>query len=127
MRCAKWPSATARPVAILCDLQGPKLRVGTFAQTSVRLEIGDKFTLDDDEAPGDATRVFLPHPEIREALKAADNVLIDDGKVRLHVLESDGKKALCEVDVAGAISNRKGVSLPDTEIAVSAMTPKDQR
>ena len=115
----------SRPVAVLCDLQGPKLRVGTFAQTSVRLEIGDKFTLDDDETPGDATRVFLPHPEIREALKAADTVLIDDGKVRLHVLESDGRKALCEVDVAGAISNRKGVSLPDTEIAVSAMTPKD--
>ena len=115
----------SRPVAILCDLQGPKLRVGTFALTSVRLEIGDKFTLDDDETPGDATRVFLPHPEIREALKAFDTVLIDDGKVRLHVLESDGRKALCEVDVAGTVSNRKGVSLPDTEIAVSAMTPKD--
>ena len=115
----------SRPVAVLCDLQGPKLRVGTFAQTSVRLEIGDKFSLDDDETPGDATRVFLPHPEIREALKAGDTVLIDDGKVRLHVLESDGKRALCEADVAGTISNRKGVSLPDTEIAVSAMTPKD--
>ena len=115
----------SRPVAVLCDLQGPKLRVGTFAQTSVRLEIGDRFTLDDDETPGDATRVYLPHPEIREALKATDTVLIDDGKVRLHVIESDGKKALCEVDVGGAISNRKGVSLPDTEIAVSAMTPKD--
>ena len=115
----------SRPVAVLCDLQGPKLRVGTFAQTSVRLEIGDKFALDDDETPGDATRVFLPHPEIREALEAGNTVLIDDGKVRLHVLESDGKRALCEVDVAGIVSNRKGVSLPDTEIAVSAMTPKD--
>jgi pyruvate kinase len=115
----------SRPVAVLCDLQGPKLRVGTFAQTSVRLEIGDRFALDDDETPGDATRVFLPHPEIREALKAGDTVLIDDGKVRLHVLEADGKRAVCEVDVSGIVSNRKGVSLPDTEIAVSAMTPKD--
>ncbi len=115
----------SRPVAVLVDLQGPKLRVGTFAQTSIRLEIGDTFTLDEDETPGDATRVHLPHPEIREALKAGDTVLIDDGKVRLHVLESDGQSARCEVDVAGTVSNRKGVSLPDTEIAVSAMTPKD--
>ena len=114
-----------RPVAVLVDLQGPKLRIGTFAMTSVALEPGARFTLDDNPAPGDETRVFLPHPEILSALKPLDTVLIDDGKMRLHVVETDGKRAICEVDIAGTISNRKGVSLPDTEIAVSAMTPKD--
>ena len=115
----------ARPVAVLVDLQGPKLRVGTFERTSVLLEPGARFTLDDDPKPGDETRVYLPHPEILVALKATDTVLLDDGKVRLHVVESDATHAVCEVDIAGPISNRKGVSLPDTEIAVSAMTPKD--
>ena len=114
-----------RPVAVLVDLQGPKLRIGTFATTSVALEPGSRFTLDSNPEPGDETRVFLPHPEILSALKPLDTVLIDDGKMRLHVVESNGKEAICEVDIAGTISNRKGVSLPDTEIAVSAMTPKD--
>ena len=114
-----------RPVAVLVDLQGPKLRIGTFEHTAVSLEIGARFTLDANPTPGDTTRVYLPHPEILVALKPLDTVLIDDGKVRLHVLESSDTHALCEVDVAGTISNRKGVSLPDTEIAVSAMTPKD--
>ena len=114
-----------RPVAVLVDLQGPKLRIGAFQNTAVALAIGAKFTLDANPAPGDETRVYLPHPEILVALKPLDTVLIDDGKVRLHVIESSDTHALCEVDVAGTISNRKGVSLPDTEIAVSAMTPKD--
>ena len=114
-----------RPVAVLADLQGPKLRIGAFAAPGVTLARGVNFTLDDDPAPGDATRVHLPHPEILEALKPGDTVLIDDGKVRLHVVEADKTRALCAVDVAGPVSARKGVSLPDTEIAVSAMTAKD--
>ena len=114
-----------RPVAILVDLQGPKLRIGTFAVGAVGLLPGDRITLDDNPEPGDATRVYLPHPEILEALKPTDTVLIDDGKVRLHVVESSATHSLCEVEIAGTISNRKGVSLPDTEIKVSAMTPKD--
>ena len=114
-----------RPVAILVDLQGPKLRVGTFVDKTVTLFPGARFTLDNDPTPGDETRVYLPHPEILEALKPTDTVLLDDGKVRLHVVESDAVHAVCEVDIAGVVSNRKGVSLPDTEIAVSAMTPKD--
>ena len=114
-----------RPVAILVDLQGPKLRIGTFAVGAVGLMPGDRITLDDNPEPGDATRVYLPHPEILEALKPTDTVLIDDGKMRLHVVESTATHSLCEVETAGTISNRKGVSLPDTEIKVSAMTPKD--
>jgi pyruvate kinase len=114
-----------RPVAILVDLQGPKLRVGTFANKAVTLLHGARFRLDNNPEPGDESRVHLPHPEILEALKPNDTVLLDDGKVRLHVVESDNVHAVCEVDIAGIVSNRKGVSLPDTEIAVSAMTPKD--
>ncbi len=114
-----------RPVAVLCDLQGPKLRVGTFAAGAVRVEQGARFTLDADPRPGDASRVYLPHPEILSALKPGDVVLVDDGRVRLHVRERLGEASLCEVDIPGTISNRKGVSLPDTLIAVSAMTPKD--
>ena len=114
-----------RPVAVLVDLQGPKLRVGAFKDGSVALATGDRIMLDDNPEPGDATRVHLPHPEILVALKATDTVLIDDGKVRLHVVEAAPTHSLCEVEIAGTISNRKGVSLPDTEIAVSAMTPKD--
>ena len=114
-----------RPVAVLVDLQGPKLRIGTFRDGAVSLAPGARITLDSNPEPGDATRIHLPHPEILAALQPTDTVLIDDGKVRLHVVEASQTHALCEVDIAGTISNRKGVSLPDTEIAVSAMTPKD--
>jgi pyruvate kinase len=115
----------ARPAAVLVDLQGPKLRVGTFVTTFVDLLPGARFTLDSDPAPGNETRVFLPHPEILKALRPGHVVLIDDGKVRLHVVEADEHHAVSVVDIGGTVSNRKGVSLPDTEIAVSAMTPKD--
>ena len=114
-----------RPAAVLVDLQGPKLRIGTFITTFVDLLPGARFTLDSDPEPGDETRVFLPHPEILRALRPGHAVIIDDGKVRLHVVEADETHAVAVVDVGGMISNRKGVSLPDTEIAVSAMTPKD--
>ncbi|ACB95488.1 pyruvate kinase [Beijerinckia indica] len=116
---------SGRPIAILADLQGPKLRLGEFASGGADLVKGATFTLDQQESLGDAQRVHLPHPEILKALKPGDTVLIDDGKVRLHVIEADASHAVTLVDVAGRVSNRKGVSLPDTEIAVSAMTSKD--
>lgn len=115
-----------RPIGILADLQGPKLRVGQFTDGGVDLSSGAKFILDADKAPGDDTRVHLPHPEILAALRPGHTVLIDDGKVRLHVTEVSKGRAVCVVDVAGRVSNRKGVSLPDTEIPVSAMTDKDR-
>ncbi|MFO1136697.1 MAG: pyruvate kinase [Rhodoblastus sp.] len=117
---------SGRPIGILVDLQGPKLRIGAFAEGAVMLTKGAEFTLDDDPAPGDVHRVQLPHPEILSALEPGHVVLIDDGKVRLHVVESSPRHAHAIVDVAGKISNRKGVSLPNTEIPVSAMTPKDR-
>ncbi|MDE2577541.1 MAG: pyruvate kinase [Hyphomicrobiales bacterium] len=115
-----------RPIGVLIDLQGPKLRIGEFASGPVALAHGALFTLDDDPTPGDATRVHLPHPEILAALEPGHVVLIDDGKVRLHIVEKTDRKAVARVDVAGRISNRKGVSLPDTEIPVAAMTEKDR-
>jgi pyruvate kinase len=115
-----------RPIGILLDLQGPKLRIGEFADGGVYLTKGAEFTLDGDPAPGNAERVRLPHPEILSALHPGNTVLIDDGKVRLHIVEASREKAKAIVDVPGKISNRKGVSLPDTEIPVSSMTEKDR-
>lgn len=115
-----------RPIAILVDLQGPKLRVGTFGDGPVDLAEGAEFVLDSDKKPGDATRVHLPHPEILRALRPGHTVLVDDGKVRLRVTEASAKRAVAVVEVAGRISDKKGVSLPDTEIPVAAMTEKDR-
>ena len=115
-----------REIGVLVDLQGPKLRVGTFTNTTVELVRGQTFVLDSDSTPGDDRRVNLPHPEILRALAPGHTVLIDDGKVRLHITEAKPDRAVAVVDVAGRISNRKGVSLPDTEIPVSAMTEKDR-
>jgi pyruvate kinase len=116
-----------RPIGILVDLQGPKLRVGEFAEGGVVLEEGARFTLDSDRKPGTKSRVHLPHPEILSALEPGHSVLLDDGKVRLMVIEADGKKAVTRVEVGGRLSNRKGVSLPETVIPVAAMTEKDRK
>lgn len=115
-----------RTIGILVDLQGPKLRVGTFAEGGVQLEKGASFVMDSDPTPGDITRVHLPHPEILKALRPGHVVLIDDGKVKLFITEAEPTRAVAKVDVAGRISNKKGVSLPDTEIPTSAMTSKDR-
>jgi pyruvate kinase len=115
-----------RPIAILLDLQGPKLRVGRFAEDAAMLENGRSFVLDGDPTPGDARRVHLPHPEILSSLEPGHTVLIDDGKLRLAVTEASPERVVTRVLVGGRISNRKGVSLPDTTIPVAAMTEKDR-
>src|SRR5215204_1611038 len=115
-----------RPIAILADLQGPKLRVGTFGGDAAMLKEGTRFVLDSNESAGDAKRVFLPHPEILGSLEEGHSVLVDDGKLRLEVEEVKPGRAVTRVAVGGKISNRKGVNLPDTEIPVAAMTEKDR-
>jgi len=115
-----------RPIGILADLQGPKLRVGKFANTKVTLAPGQTFTLDNNEAPGDETRVFLPHPEILESVKPGHRLLIDDGKLMLKAEKCDGKSIVCTVVAGTSISDRKGVSLPDTLLAVGVLTDKDR-
>lgn len=115
----------ARPIGVLADLQGPKLRVGKFADTRVDLEIGQTFTLDDDETPGTTERVYLPHPEILQSVKPGDRLLIDDGRLLLRAEAADGKSIKCTVVSGTKISDRKGVSLPDTLLESGALTPKD--
>ena len=116
-----------RPIGILADLQGPKLRVGKFKDTTVTLTLGQEFTLDDNPADGDATRVFLPHPEILEAVQVGHRLLIDDGRLQLVAVETDDHHITCKVVAGDKISNRKGVSLPDTTLATGALTDKDRK
>ncbi|MDM7852000.1 pyruvate kinase [Pseudochrobactrum kiredjianiae] len=116
-----------RPIGILADLQGPKLRVGKFKDGKVELTPGQIFTMDDDETPGDETRVFLPHPEILQAVQPGDRLLIDDGRLALQAEATDGKSIRCKVISGTKISDRKGVSLPDTTLPVGALTEKDRR
>ncbi|HEU4804571.1 MAG TPA: pyruvate kinase [Nitrobacter sp.] len=115
-----------RPIGILVDLQGPKLRIGSFADGPIQLNNGDTFVLDSDNSPGDKTRVHLPHPEILAALRPGHTLLLDDGKVRLIAEETSSGRAMTRVVVGGRMSDRKGVSLPDTDLPMSAMTPKDR-
>jgi pyruvate kinase len=115
-----------RPIGLLVDLQGPKLRLGAFAKGGVELSPGASFVLDDGNAPGDENRVCLPHPEVLAALAPGHRLLIDDGKVKLVVVEATEKRAVARVEVAGRVSDRKGVSLPDAVVRVSALTPKDR-
>ncbi len=116
----------ARPIGILCDLQGPKLRVGAFANGPAMLDNGASFAFDQDAAPGDVNRVQLPHPEIFAGIETGHRLLLDDGKIRLVVTEASREKIVTTVEVGGKLSDRKGVSLPDTLIPFSALTPKDR-
>lgn len=116
-----------RPIGILADLQGPKLRVGKFKDGKVELTPGQVFTLDDNDTPGDEARVFLPHPEILQAVQPGDRLLIDDGRLALQAEATDGKSIRCKVISGTKISDRKGVSLPDTTLPVGALTEKDRR
>src|SRR5438105_8409485 len=116
-----------RPIGVLADMQGPKLRVGTFAAGSVMLNAGSSFRLDLTDKPGDVTRAYLPHPEIFAALKPGANLLLDDGKLRLQVKKSGRDFAETEVVVGGVLSERKGVNVPDVVLPLSALTPKDRR
>ena len=114
-----------RPIGILADLQGPKLRVGKFADTKADLVVGQTFTLDNNEALGDSNRVFLPHPEILTAVQPGHRLLIDDGKLHLRADKCNGSSIVCTVIAGTRISDKKGVSLPDTLLPVGALTPKD--
>jgi len=117
---------TGRPIGVLIDLQGPKLRLGTFDGGSVTVKTGDNFVLDTNAAPGDTKRAYLPHPEIFATIKPGHALLIDDGKIKLTVAEVDPTRIVTRVAVGGKLSDRKGVSLPDTTIPFSALAEKDR-
>ena len=116
-----------RPITVLCDLQGPKLRVGTFAGGQAVIRHGSHFTLDSNPEPGDDTRVHLPHPELFDLMHKGQRLLINDGKIRLRVIRADDTAILCSAEVGGVISDRKGVNVPDAEIPIPALTDKDRR
>jgi pyruvate kinase len=119
-------SATGRPIGILADLQGPKLRLGTFAGGPVELSAGARFRLDLDRRPGDATRASLPHPEIFRVLEPGTELLLDDGKVRLEAETCGAEYAETRCCVGGVLSDRKGVNIPNVVVPLSAITEKDR-
>jgi len=115
-----------RPTTILADLQGPKLRVGRFALGRVMLERGAIFVLDRSPEPGDAMRVELPHRAIFEAIEPGARLLLDDGKLVLRVVENAPDRIVTLVEVGGALSNNKGLNVPDVVVPVPALTEKDR-
>jgi pyruvate kinase len=119
-------SETGRPIGILADMQGPKLRLGDFAEGRVQLAAGAAFRLDLDNKLGDAKRAPLPHPEVFRALEPGNDLLIDDGKVRLKVVDCGPDFAETECVVGGTLSNHKGVNVPHCVLPISAVTDKDR-
>ena len=117
---------TGRPIGILADVQGPKLRVGTFGGGRVHLQTGQSFRLDLNATPGDARRVNLPHPEIIAAATIGSTLLLDDGKLRLRVVHKRADALETEVVVGGQLSDRKGVNVPDVVLPIPALTKKDR-
>jgi pyruvate kinase len=115
-----------RPIGILADVQGPKLRVGRFAGGKVHLQTGQRFRLDLNPTPGDSTRVNLPHPEIIAAAAINTNLLLDDGKLRLRITHKREDHLETEVIFGGPLSDRKGVNVPDVILPIPALTAKDR-
>ena len=119
--------AVDRPLGVLADLQGPKLRLGQFVEGSIEVQPGHVMTLDLDKTPGDATRVGMPHPEIFAAMKPGMLLLVDDGKVRLIIKSCTKTSAVVEVSSGTKLSDRKGVTLKGAVLAMPAMTDKDHK
>src|SRR4051794_896883 len=117
---------TGRPIGILADVQGPKLRVGRFQGGRVQLQTGQPFRLDLNPTPGNVSRVQLPHTEIIQAAQIGTSLLLDDGKLRLRVTRVRGDHLETEVVVGGALSDRKGVNVPDVALPIPALTVKDR-
>jgi pyruvate kinase len=115
-----------RPITIMIDLQGPKLRIGTFTGDKATLQDGAAFRLDMEDKPGDERRVRLPHKEIFQAIGPDTDLLVDDGRIRLRVKKSGADFAETEVVTGGVISNRKGVNVPGVVLPLSSLTEKDR-
>jgi pyruvate kinase len=116
----------SRPIGILADLQGPKIRIGTFAAKEAVIKAGDTFVFDADQTPGNEQRVCLPHPEIFAAAKVGDSLLLNDGRLRVEIITAEPGKLTTRVIYGGTLSDRKGVNLPDTVIPIPALTDKDR-
>jgi pyruvate kinase len=119
-------SKVNRPIGILADLQGPKIRIGTFKDKEVVIKAGDTFTFDTDETPGDTKRVHLPHPEIFASVKVGDFLLLNDGRLRVEITSVSASLIDTTIIFGGTLSNRKGVNLPNTLLPIPALTEKDR-
>ena len=115
-----------RPIGILADLQGPKIRIGTFKDKEVQIRAGDKFIFDTDATPGDSKRVHLPHPEIFASVKVGDFLLLNDGRLRVEITSVSPSRIETVIIFGGTLSNRKGVNLPNTLLPIPALTEKDR-
>src|SRR5579862_3805931 len=122
----KAEAAVGRPLAVLADLQGPKLRLGEFADGVARLKAGHHLRLDLKSTPGDASRIGVPHPEVFAALRTGAQVLLDDGKVRLRVIKHGPDFADTVVEAGEQLSDHKGLNLPGLAIPIPALTEKDR-
>lgn len=118
---------TQRPIAVVLDLQGPKLRIGRLAGGTAMLTQGNRYRFDLDDSPGDEARAPLPHPEIFAALKPGVDLLLDDGKLRLRVDSCGTDFAETTIVIGGELSDRKGVNVPDVILPLSPVTEKDTR
>lgn len=117
---------TGRPIAILGDMQGPKLRVGRFKDGKIDLTIGQKIRLDLDPELGDGTRVNLPHPEVIETMPLGSFILLDDGKVRMEIIDRGSGFLVGEIKAGRTLSNNKGFNVPGVVLPLEALTPKDK-
>lgn len=122
----KLEAEAGRPISIVMDLQGPKLRVGTFENDRIELVAGETFRLDLEDKPGTVERVTLPHVEIFQAIDEGTELLLDDGKIRLRVEKVGEDFTETRVVAGGPLSNRKGVNVPNAVLPISALTDKDR-
>lgn len=125
-RVRQASDATGRAVGILVDLQGPKIRLGDFESGSAMLEAGAEFTITTEDVPGDENIASTTYEDLGRDVSAGDTVLIDDGNVRLRVLETDGVRVRCRVEEGGRVSNHKGINLPGVHVSAPAMSEKDR-
>lgn len=114
-------------IAIMCDLQGPKIRIGTVANEPLMLQAGDTITLTLDSVPGESQLISLPHPEFIRDIKPGMQLLLDDGNLELVVKQAFGRELVCEVVVGGPLTSRKGVTAPTARLSLSAITEKDRQ
>ena len=115
-----------RPVAVFADMQGPKIRVGAFAEGKIELKYGEVVRLEASDAPGEPGIIRLPHADLVKVLEPGDILKLDDGKMQITVTERTGDLLKARVDYGGTLTNQKGLNVPTRRIPVSALTPKDR-
>jgi pyruvate kinase len=114
-----------RHTAIILDTKGPEIRIKKFKDGKIELSEGQQFTITTDDIAGDSSIVSVTYDKLHEDVKPGDTILIDDGLVGMKVEEIEGRNIKCRVLNSGALSNNKGVNIPDVKINLPALTQKD--